>query len=37
LNRQSGVELFSKLHDTMGDLIQGYTNLAIVELKYFIH
>ena len=37
LNRQFGVELFSKLHDTMGDLIQGYTNLAIVELKSFFH
>ena len=37
LNHQSGVELISELHNTMGDLIKGYTNLAIVELKHFIH
>jgi YVTN family beta-propeller protein len=37
LNRQSGVELISELHNTMGDLIKGCTNLAIVELKHFIH
>jgi YVTN family beta-propeller protein len=37
LNRQSGVELISELHNTIGDLINGYTNLAIVELKHFIH
>jgi YVTN family beta-propeller protein len=36
-NRQSGVEFVSELHDAVGDLIKGYTNLAIVELKNFIH
>ena len=37
LNRQSGVELIYELHDTIGDLIQGYTNLAIIEIKNFIY
>lgn len=37
LNHQAGVELISELHDTIGDLIHGYTNLAIIEIKNFIH
>lgn len=37
LNRQYGVELISELQDTKEYLSHGYTDLAIVNLKNFIH